>query len=211
MQHIKIDPEKPEQHIIELTAETILNHGLVVVPTETVYGLVCSAFDSEAVNRIYELKGRTFSKPLPVFFNGIPQITDNLGEIPNSAKILFEKCSPGPLTVVLSCGKRLPVCITANTDTVGIRIPRSKFLISLIDKIGQPLASTSANRSNQPSYTDPNNIVTELGESVDLILDAGIYGSGLPSTVIDLTGETPQVLREGEITENQLLEMLKNS
>jgi L-threonylcarbamoyladenylate synthase len=210
MQIIKVDCINPNLNAVGLAAQTILNHGIVVVPTETVYGLVCSVFDESAVKRIFDIKGRTFDKPLPVFFDSIEQIIAVLGSenVPESAIKLFQKYSPGPLTVIIKCGKAIPTTVTAQTETVGIRIPHSPIILSVIERVGKPLASTSANHSNQPSHTDAKAVIAELGDTADLILDAGICGSGKPSTVIDLTGEQPKILREGEITVEQLKEII---
>ncbi|MCX7919307.1 MAG: L-threonylcarbamoyladenylate synthase [bacterium] len=210
MQIIKVNCLTPNPNIVELAAQTIQNHGVVVVPTETVYGLVCSVFDDSAVKRIFEIKGRTFDKPLPVFFSSIEQIVAVIGSenVPDSAIQLFRNYAPGPITVIIKCGKSIPTLVTAQTETVGIRIPQSALILSLIERVGIPLASTSANHSQQPSHTDAQAVIAELGDSVDLILDAGICGSGKPSTVVDLTAEPPKVLREGEITVAQLREIL---
>lgn len=210
MQIIKVDCNSPNPNAVEIAAEIIRNHGVVVVPTETVYGLVCSVFDSQAINKIYEIKGRTFTKPLPVFFKDIEQIKHvvRVNCIPQTGMKLFETFSPGPLTVVLKCGTNFPESVTGESETVGIRIPRSSLILDIINQIGQPLASTSANLSDKPSHIDSKEVISELGDKVDLVLDSGICGSGKPSTVVDLTGEQPKILRTGEITEEQLLSVI---
>ncbi|MFB3896203.1 MAG: L-threonylcarbamoyladenylate synthase [bacterium] len=206
MQIINVDCFQPNPHAVELAIQTIQNHGVVVVPTETVYGLVCSVFDAEAVTKIYAIKGRAFTKPLPVFFNSINQIKSILGanNVPDLAVKLFERFAPGPLTIVLNCGDALPESITGKSKTVGIRIPRNPLILDIINKTNLPLASTSANLSDKPSHTDAKEVIAELGDQIDLILDAGVCGSGKPSTVIDLTTEQPKVLREGEILITQI-------
>jgi L-threonylcarbamoyladenylate synthase len=211
MQIIKVDDNSPNPNAIELAVQMILNHGVVAVPTETVYGLVCSVYDSQAINKIYEIKGRAFTKPLPVFFKNIEQIKLVLGEncVPQNAIKLFDVFSPGPLTIILKCGTVFPEPVTRKSETVGIRIPRNRQILDIINKLGQPLASTSANLSSQPSRTDSKEVISELGDKVDLILDGGVCGSGKPSTVIDLTEGKPKVLREGEITFTQLQDILK--
>lgn len=206
MQIIKVECSNPNQNTVELATQMIQNHGVVVVPTETVYGLVCSVFDSQAVNKIYEIKGRAFTKPLPVFFNSIEQIKSILGKtvIPASAIKLFETFSPGPLTIILNCGDSLPESVIGKSETVGIRIPRNPLILDIINKLGQPLASTSANLSDKLSHIDSQEIISELGDKVDLILDGGICGSGISSTVVDLTGDKVKLLRVGEITSKQI-------
>jgi L-threonylcarbamoyladenylate synthase len=210
MQIIKVDCNSPNPNAVELTVQTILNHGVVAVPTETVYGLVCSVYDSQAVNKIYAIKGRAFTKPLPVFFKSIEQIKQILGVdcVQQNAIKLFEAFSPGPLTVILNCGTDFPESVIGKSETVGIRIPRNPLILDIINKLDQPLASTSANLSDKPSHTDSKEVVLELGDKIELILDGGVCGSGLASTVVDLTGEKIKIIRTGEITSEQIKENL---
>ncbi len=178
--------------------------GIVALPTETVYGLAANALDPAAVRRIYEVKGRPRGNPVIVHVAGIEMARRCVREWPGSADRLAEAFWPGPLTLVLRRAGNIPDAVTASGDTVGLRWPRHPFIQELIRFSGLPLAAPSANRANQTSPTTAAHVVASLGDRIPLVVDGGPSEVGIESTVVDLTGPRPRVLRPGVIHEEAI-------
>ena len=199
-------------------AEAIRGGRLVVFPTETVYGLGASAFDATAVSRIFEVKGRPADNPLIVHLadiSGLAAVTENPPEV---AFLLFERFSPGPLTLVLSRSSRVPAVVSAGLQTVAVRIPSHPVARELIRVAGVPIAAPSANRSGRPSPTDVEAARGDLGDRVAVYLDGGPCEIGLESTVVRVpgaagagspAGAVVEVLREGAVTREMLAGALR--
>lgn len=193
-------------HTVELfndaveRAANLLRAGQVVaVPTETVYGLAANALDAEAVQRIFEIKGRPANNPIIVHVAGIEMARHCAREWPGTADKLAGAFWPGPLTLVLPRAESIPDIVTAGGDTVGIRWPQHPFMQGLIQKCGFPLAAPSANPSSAISPTTAQHVALSLGEKVPLIIDGGASNVGIESTVVDLTASPPRILRPGMI------------
>jgi len=203
---LKINEKSPEKEKIAKAAEIINNSGLVVFPTETVYGLGASAFDANAVKKIFKAKNRPMDNPLIVHISKKEEVNLLVSKIPKVAWKLIDEFWPGPLTLVLKKKGIVPKEVTAGLDSVAIRMPRNKIALALIEKSG-PIAAPSANLSSKPSGTVFNDILEDLNGKVDCLIRGNSSEIGLESTVLDLTGR-PRILRPGAITFEQLIKIL---
>lgn len=183
---------------IQEAAEIVRRGGVVAFPTETVYGLGANALDADAVGRIYAAKGRPASNPVIVHIADTAQLRHVAIESPMAAKLAY-KLWPGPLTLVLKRRPGVPDIVTAGGETVGIRMPRHPLALALIRACRVPLAAPSANRSEHISPTLAQHVADSLGDNVDLILDGGPCEVGLESTVLDISGDLPRILRPGMV------------
>ena len=181
----------------------IKNGELVVSPTETVYGLGANAYNSAAVKKIFEAKGRPQDNPLIVHISRVEEVREIARDIPEVFYTLAERFMPGALTVVLPRSERIPDIVTAGGDTVAVRMPDNAFARELIAR-SFPLAAPSANRSKHVSPTSAKHVYDDLKGKVPLILDGGECGVGIESTVLDLTSGSPVILRPGAVTAEML-------
>ncbi|MFC0541840.1 L-threonylcarbamoyladenylate synthase [Kutzneria chonburiensis] len=189
---------------IEQAAGVLRDGGLVAVPTETVYGLGANAEDPAAVARIFEVKGRPPTHPLIVHIATADQLGDWVADVPETARILAEHFWPGPLTLVLRRGRRVPLEATGGLETVAVRVPAHPVALALLSAFGGGVAAPSANRFGSVSPTTASHVRAELGDAVDFVLDGGPCQVGVESTIVDATGEVPSVLRPGGVTREQL-------
>lgn len=187
-----------------MAAEYIRQGRLVAFPTETVYGLGANAFDPAAVKRIFRVKGRPADNPLIVHIADYDMLPLVARHISAAARHLMETFWPGPLSLVLPKTERVPDIVTAGLDTVAVRWPNHPLAARLILLAGLPVAAPSANLSGKPSPTLAAHVRRDLGGSVDLILDAGAAAVGLESTVLDMSGSQPVLLRPGAVTREDL-------
>jgi len=185
---------------MDTAARAIAEGKLVIFPTETVYGLGANALDPSAVSNIFAAKGRPQDNPLIVHIADLSQLKEAAAVIPPLAMKLMKAFWPGPFTVVLKKSPLIPDCVSAGLDTVGIRMPASEDARELIRRSGCMIAAPSANRSGRPSPTRARHCIEDMMGRVDVILDGGSADYGMESTVCDLTGEIPLILRPGGIT-----------
>jgi L-threonylcarbamoyladenylate synthase len=197
---IKIDPEKPEQDKIHRAASILINNGVIGYPTETIYGIGCNAFNSQAVNRIYDLKSRDRGKALILIAADVIQISDLVETIPEHAERLIENFWPGPLTIVFNASSRLQEFAFRKSKTIAVRIPDSKICLSLLKICGFPIVSTSANKSGESAASHAQDVQAIFGEQLDAIIDGGPAPSTVPSTVVDITKEPARIVRVGSIS-----------
>lgn len=193
---------------LEIAANIIKNGGLVGIPTETVYGLGANALDEKAVEKIFIAKGRPSDNPLIIHISDPQELTGYCVDIPDTAWTLAEKFWPGPLTMVLPVGPAVPKRTTGNLDTVAVRCPKTAATRELIRLAGVPIAAPSANISGKPSTTTAQHVLHDMDGRIEAILDGGACQVGVESTIVDLTGKTPRLLRPGGITPEQLREVL---
>lgn len=186
-------------------AELLSAGEVVALPTETVYGLAANALDAQAVERIYEVKGRPAQNPIIVHVNGYAMAKACAAHWPRMAEHLAHAFWPGPLTLVVPRAPVIPDVVTAGGDTVGVRWPAHPFMQAVIQKCGFPLAAPSANLSNRLSPTNAAHVQSQLGDRIRLIVDGGQSQVGIESTVVDVTSEPPQLLRPGMIHEEALV------
>lgn len=181
---------------------------VIAFPTETVYGLGADASNPEAVQKIFTAKGRPADNPLIVHVAEKEAIKRYVMDIPSYAKKLIDAFMPGPLTVVLPSNGTIAENVTAGLDTIAIRIPDHPAALELIQKANLPIAAPSANRSGKPSPTSAVHVFQDLNGKIKAILDGGPTGVGLESTVVDCTGDAPEVLRPGGVTQQEIEEVL---
>ncbi|ETK36705.1 L-threonylcarbamoyladenylate synthase [Microbispora sp. ATCC PTA-5024] len=196
---------------IEKAAGVLRAGGLVAFPTETVYGLGANAEDSAAVARVFQVKGRPPSHPLIVHLGGGEHLGDWAEDVPATARLLAERFWPGPLTLVLRRGRRVPLEATGGLETVALRVPAHPVALALLSAFGGGVAAPSANRFGSVSPTTANHVRAELGDAVDFVLDGGPCAVGVESTIVDATGEVPSVLRPGGVTREDLEAVLGRS
>jgi L-threonylcarbamoyladenylate synthase len=190
-------------------ATELLRAGEVVaLPTETVYGLAANACNAQAVERIFEIKGRPSHNPIIVHVAGIDMARACVAAWPKIAESLARSFWPGPLTLVLERSGAIPDIVTAGGATVGVRWPSHPFIQAVIRRCGFPLAAPSANPSNELSPTNASHVQKKLGSQLPLIVDGGQCQVGIESTVLDLTTQPPRVLRPGMIHDSALLSVL---
>lgn len=205
---LKLDVSCVDSVLLREAASVVKSGGVVVYPTETLYGLGCDAFNMEAVEKIFELKSREGRTPLSVAVANFADVQELVEEVPPSALVLMRKYWPGPLTIVLRKSSELPGLVTGGLPTVGLRMPDHPVALALIKEAGAPLVSTSANLSGQPGPTTVDEIPEEIKEKVDLVLDSGPTEHGKGSTVVDLSQEEPKIFREGAIDKETILREL---
>jgi L-threonylcarbamoyladenylate synthase len=189
---------------LDRAIEILKSGGIVAFPTDTVYGLGGDAFNSEVAERIYRVKQRPRSLPLPVLLADLTQVSAVVDSVPDIARFLMKRFWPGGLTLVLPKAASLPEIISAGSDKVAIRIPNHIVPLALIHGLGAPIIGTSANISHKPSPLTAQEVEQQLGSEVDLIVDMGRCPGGLESTVVDVTGDTPIILRQGIIPEDEI-------
>ncbi|MEO0650942.1 MAG: L-threonylcarbamoyladenylate synthase [Planctomycetota bacterium] len=196
-----VDPQA-----IERAAECLTAGGLVAVPTETVYGLAARADDPRAVERIYTAKGRPAHNPLIVHLPGVEQARSIAAEWSDAAAALARAFWPGPLTLVVPRADPALASVSAGRASIALRVPDHPVLLAVLESCGLPLAAPSANRSNAVSPTRAEHVVASLGANVDLVLDAGPCRVGIESSVVDVTGDPPRLLRPGGLSLERLRE-----
>ena len=189
---------------IEQAAAVLRSGGVIGAPTETVYGLAANAFDPQAVAQIYALKGRPAHNPIIIHVASAEMARACASMWPAMADVLGSAFWPGPLTLVMPRSERVPDIVTAGGPTVGIRWPQHPFMQGVIRACGFPLAAPSANLANRLSPTNASHVASQLGEALPLIVDGGDCNVGIESTVVDVTGASPVVLRPGMISETAI-------
>jgi L-threonylcarbamoyladenylate synthase len=208
MRVLRIDPAHINYGAIAEGAAVINRGGLVAFPTETVYGLGADATNAAAVAGIFAAKGRPSYNPLIVHAADVTEAATCVTSWPDSAQTLVGRFWPGPLTIVLPKSQRIPDIVSAGLATVGVRVPAHPVAQALIRASGVPIAAPSANRSMHVSPTMGDHVTASLGGAPDLLLDAGPVSVGIESTVIDLSGAVPTVLRPGMISIEDLRAVL---
>jgi L-threonylcarbamoyladenylate synthase len=193
---------------IEQALQVLSAGGLVAFPTDTVYGVGALAFLAPAVERIYRAKGRPHSKAIPMLLDSPARLPEVAERMSPEVSLLAQKFWPGPLTIVLTRSRAVPEIVTAGGTSVAVRVPDHSFALRLIAAAGGALATTSANLSGQPDPVTAQEVVAFLGGRIELILDGGLCPGGIPSTVVDLTGSPPHVVRWGATKRGALEEAL---
>lgn len=198
------DPVTSHSQQIAAAAEILRAGGLVAFPTETVYGLGADAENEDAVRKIFAAKGRPADHPVIVHLANPQDMRSWADDIPESALRLAERYWPGPLTMILKRSPKALDVVTGGQDTVGLRVPNHPVALALLKEFGRGVAAPSANRFGRISPTLAAHVRQEMGDTVDLILDGGPSQVGLESTIVDLTGDQPVLLRPGAISVEQL-------
>lgn len=192
------------QQQVEKGVSILKQGGLVAFPTDTVYGLGAGANNQQAVARVYRVKERPQNIALPLLLANVSQIGEVAEPVPPIAWLLAHNFLPGALTIVLPKSDLVPDIITAGGETVAVRVPAHPIPIALAQGLGVPIVGTSANVSGKPSVLTADEVYSQFGRNVDLIIDGGRCPGGRESTIIDVTGEEPVILREGVISREEL-------
>ncbi len=189
---------------INRAAKILKKGGVVAIPTETVYGLAAAANNNEAINKVFEAKGRPQDNPLIVHISSMDMLKDVATDIPPTAFRLAELFWPGPLTLVLKKGKSVCENVSRGLDTVAVRMPSDNIARQIIAASNVPLAAPSANISGNPSPTTADHVIEDMSGKIDAIVKSHDCTVGVESTVISLVGDTPRLLRPGAVTHEQL-------
>jgi L-threonylcarbamoyladenylate synthase len=194
---------------IEKGAAVLINGGIIAYPTDTVYGLGASSDNVQAVKRIYKVKKRHMDMPLPLLLADVSWIERVTSSIPEIAYQLIDSFLPGALTLVMKKADTVPDIISSGKSTVALRIPDHPVTIALINDLGKPLIGTSANVSGKPSALNVDEVKNQLGDKIDYILDGGLCPGGKESSIIDVTGNIPVLLREGAVSKADIEKVCK--
>ena len=197
---LSISPADPDPEILAHAAEVLRRGGLVAYPTETVYGLAASAFDAEAVARVFDAKGRPAGQPLPVQIASVSKVSALAQDIPESARKLLADFFPGPLTLIFPRRPAVSLLITGGGETVGLRMPDHPVALGILRAFGGPVVCPSANTTGRRAAMSAADVLEDLDGRIDLILDGGPTSDRTPSTVLDLTVSPAKVIREGKIS-----------
>ena len=192
---LKINPQNPQVRLINKVVECLENGGVISYPTDTIYGIGCDIFNKKAVKKIYQLKQRDIRKPFSFICSDLSDIT-KYAQVSNFAFKIMKRHLPGPYTFVLDATRLVPELLMTKQKTVGIRIPENHIAEMVVEGLGRPLVTTSANISGEDALGDPYEIEEVMGKQLDMVVDGGILFSE-PSTVISLIDDEIEILREG--------------
>jgi L-threonylcarbamoyladenylate synthase len=205
---VKINPDAPESSLIRYAADQIRAGEVLGMPTDTFYGLAADPFNLRAVDRVYEIKTRSRHKPLSLLIESVDQAEELAKPLPEEFYRLAAKYWPGPLTLIVRAGSRLPLKVTANTGNVALRVPNSKISLAVVQAASIPITATSANLSGETECTTAEAVRGQLGDRISIIVDGGTSPREVGSTIIDLTDEEARwkVMREGAIATREISE-----
>jgi len=205
---IRIDPDHPSPETIHRAAEAIKNKGVVVFPTQCLYGLAADARNTSAIKQIFHVKQRPETNPLLILIHRPADLDELVTHIPEPAKRLIQTFWPGGLTLIFKAAPGISDLLTAGTGNIGIRIPSHPVARALVQAAGGPITGTSANLSGSPGCSRITDIPQKLLQAVDRVLDAGTLKGGTGSTILDITCDPPRVLRQGAIPSDILNQTL---
>ena len=205
---VTIKEDHIDEEAIQEAGQILKDGGLVAFPTETVYGLGGDALNAESSAKIYAAKGRPSDNPLIVHIADMDALPLIAAEIPESAYLLADAFWPGPLTMIFKKTDRVPMATTGGLPTVAVRMPSNKIAAALIRAAGGYIAAPSANRSGRPSPTVAKYVIEDLDGRVEMIIDGGFSAIGLESTIIDLSGGEPMILRPGYVTQEKMTQVI---
>jgi len=194
---LQLHPEHPQKRHVDRVVEALHRGGVIVYPTDTVYGLGCDIFNRKAINRIYQIKQAPAGKPLSFVCSDLSDLARYAKNISNASYRMMKRLLPGPYTFILEASRDVPKFMIGKRRTVGIRVPDNRICLEIVQALGRPVLSTSiASAEDGIAINDIESIASRYGKTVDVIVDGGA-GVSEPSTVVDLTGEEPDILRAG--------------
>jgi L-threonylcarbamoyladenylate synthase len=205
---IAVNPDHPDPEIIRMAGQKIREGGIIVFPTQCLYGLGADARNAEAVARIFAIKQRAPTKPLLILIPGRSDLASVTAAIPLAAIRIMDLFWPGNVTLLFEANASLPLSLTAGTGKIGVRLPLHPVAAELVREVGGPITGTSANLSGFPGTATIDDLVPDIAGQVDLILNAGALKGGIGSTIVDITMNPPVVLREGTLTAKKIFEAL---
>jgi L-threonylcarbamoyladenylate synthase len=203
---LAIDPTDPEPGLIAQVVQSLSSGCVAALPTDTFYGLAVDPVNLRAVDRIYEIKSRARHKPLSLLLSETAQAYGLARDIDTAFDRLAERFWPGPLTIVVKAGARLPLRVTANTGNVALRVPEAAIARAVVAALGVPITATSANLQGMPECTCAEHVAQQLGDQIPLIIDGGTTARSIPTTIVDLSGggKSWMILREGAIPTHEI-------
>lgn len=203
---LRIHPDEPEQGLIDYIAACVDSGQVVALPTDTFYGLAVDPVNLAAVDRIYDIKTRARHKPLSLLIADVAQAYGLARNCDTAFDRLAERFWPGPLTIIMKAGSRLPLRVTANTGNVALRVPEATIARAVVTKLGLPITATSANLSGHPECTSADSVRGQLGDKIPLIVDGGPTARAVATTIVDLSGggSSWSILREGAIPTHEI-------
>ncbi len=194
---LQLHPEHPQKRHVDRVVEALHRGDVIVYPTDTVYGLGCDIFNRKAINRIYQIKQAPAGKPLSFVCSDLSDLARYAKNISNAAYRMMKRLLPGPYTFILEASRDVPKFMIGKRRTVGIRVPDNRICLEIVQALGRPVLSTSiASAEDGIAINDIESIASRYGKAVDVIVDGGA-GVSEPSTVVDLTGDEPDILRAG--------------
>jgi L-threonylcarbamoyladenylate synthase len=203
---VKINSEIPEVSLVKYAADQIRSGEVLGMPTDTFYGLAADPFNLRAVDKVYEIKTRSRHKPLSLLISDVEQAEELAKDLTEEFYALARKFWPGPLTIIVKAGSRLPLKVTANTGNVAIRVPNAKIPLAVVTAAAIPITATSANLSGATECTTAEQVRDQLHGRINVIVDGGTSPRDVASTIVDLTddGARWRVIREGAIPAEQI-------
>jgi len=200
VRRVFVDPGAPQRDAIDEAAKWIRAGCVVAIPTDTLYGLAADPFNQAAVARVFAVKGRRAERALPLIAADAGQIASRLGRLSELGARLADRFWPGPLTLLIPAGRPLAREVSGGTGTVGVRVPADPIARAVCAACGHPVTATSANVSGDPAAATADEVERALGDRLEFLLDAGPTRGGAPSTIVDITGAEPRLVRGGAIS-----------
>ncbi len=204
MRRVWVDPAAPQRDAIEEAAKWILAGRIVAIPTDTLYGLAVDPFSAAAVEALFAAKRRPADRAVPLVAADRRQVEATIGALSPLAARLADRGWPGPLTLVVPAPRALAPALAAGTGTVGVRVPNHDVARAIASLAERPITATSANVSGEPATDDPDRVEAALGNAIEMLVDIGRTPGGAPSTVVDVTGRAPRLVREGAVGWNEI-------
>jgi L-threonylcarbamoyladenylate synthase len=203
---LRIHPDNPEPDLIDVVVNSLNVGNVVALPTDTFYGLAVDPVNLRAVERIYDIKTRARHKPLSLLIAEVEQAYELARSLDTAFDRLAEKFWPGPLTIVVKAGGKLPLRVTANTGNLALRVPEAAIPRAVVARLGLPITATSANLSGYPECAYASAVLDQLGDKLPLIIDGGPTPRTMPTTIVDLSGggNSWMILREGAIPTHEI-------
>lgn len=205
---IEIDPERPSPEAIERAADAVRRGKVVAIPTDALYTLVADPFNLRAVQRVFHAKGREINRALPLLVSDVIMAEDLAKEVSRRFFLLARKFWPGPLTIIVAASAKVPLKVTGNTGRLAARQSPSKVVSMIVERLNQPLISTSANLSGHPTCTSGIEVFGTMDGRVDLVLDGGVC-TGAGASTVDITEPYWKMIKEGAISEKEIAECLE--
>jgi L-threonylcarbamoyladenylate synthase len=208
MRRLRVDPVRLSDDELMPAVHAIQNGGIVAFPTDTFYGLAVDPGSSAAVRKLFQVKHRPADQPSPLIAESLSQVADHVGALTPLAKQLASKFWPGPLTLIIAASSELCAEVTQGTGTVAVRVPDHRVARALAGAVGHAMTSTSANLSGLPPLSSPDDVAASLGDTIDVLVDAGSAPGGMPSTIINASGTDPILVRPGAVPWDRVLRFL---
>jgi Sua5/YciO/YrdC/YwlC family protein len=205
---LKVSADNSEENILESAAAIVARGGVIAYPTETFYGLGADATNEQAVKKIYTIKGRNFINPLSIIIGRTENLYPLVENVSSAAQKLIQAFWPGALTIIFKASDGVLPVLTAGTGKIGVRVSGSNAAQVIAQKLGHPLTATSANLSGKPECSRASEVAQQIGNKIDAIVDFGPTIGDKVSTIIDVTCDPPEILREGTITRQSIENIL---